>query len=191
MIPATITAGARADWSEPAACSASGLTIESPTYVGTYWLRTNTAGEGVEVTGTPANGGGWDFALLPGVSATMDPGQWFWEFQASDGSDGIYSLQTGTVQVLAGLAYTGTPGAVDQRTQAELDLEAVRDQIRAIVAKGTSQYQIANRARTMLGLEQLRKQERALVARVNAEARAKAISDGAPDPALIRGVFRR
>ena len=84
--------------------------------------------------------------------------------------------------MLKALSYTGSPGALDGRTQAETDLTAVQTAIRAIVAGGAKQYSIGNRAFTKLDLSELMERESRLKAEVKREQKAQLIANGLGNP---------
>jgi hypothetical protein len=56
---------------------------------------------------------------------------WYWQAVATKTGSTV-TLGAGQLAVLAALNYTGTPGAVDGRTQAQKDLDAVQAAIRTI-----------------------------------------------------------
>lgn len=131
MVPATIYAGDVASWVDPG--------VPNDATAVAVWFRTNTAGAGVEATGVLADGK-WTVTIDGLVSAGMAPGVWAYQAIAATPS-GPITYSTGRVQVLASLSYTGTPAAVDLRSQAEQDLEAVEQAIRTLQS-GAQSYTI-------------------------------------------------
>jgi hypothetical protein len=180
QIPATIRAGDTVRWRDEASTDNLGNPIDSGSWTLTYYLRTNTASEGATVVGT-ASGTGWDFALAAATSAGFDAGQWYWQAIATSGSDKV-TVGAGQLQVLAALDYTGTPGAFDGRSQAQIDLDAVQAAIRAIVSGGAKQYNIGSRSFTKLDLSELMERESKLKAEVKREQMADLIANGLGNP---------
>jgi hypothetical protein len=186
-IPRTITAGDSITWSDAAAVDAGGDPIDSSDWTLRYYLRTNAASEGATVTGSAATGGGWDFTIAAATSTAFDAGTWHWQAQATYGSL-VTTLGTGPLRVLAALAYAGTPAALDGRSQAEKDLEAVQAAIRTIVEGGITQYAIGSRQATKLDLGKLMERESCLKGIVARERAAEKVAAGLGDP---RNLFVR
>jgi hypothetical protein len=186
-IPTSFTAGDSVTWNDPPATQASGSPIRSPEWSVAYYLRFAAAGEGATVTGVADAVGGWDFAISATTTAGFDAGVWSWSARATSGALAV-TLRSGTVTVQPSLVYTGTPTAYDGRSQAEKDLEAVRQAIRTIIAGGVSQYSISNRQATKLDLGRLMERESDLKATVAKERAAQKIAAGLGDP---RNLFVR
>ena len=180
-IPAQIRAGDTIKWRDDAGVDNLGNEISSSTWTLTYFLRTNTASEGATVVGV-AYGTGWEFTIAAAISADFDAGEWYWQAQATSGSDKV-TLGAGQLQVLAALSYTGTPGAVDGRSQAQQDLDAVQAAIRAIVAGGVAkEYTIGNRNLKKYDMADLLQLEAKLKAEVKREQMAELIANGLGNP---------
>ena len=176
-IPAQIRAGDTIKWRDDAGVDNLGNEISSSTWTLTYFLRTNTASEGATVVGV-AYGTGWEFTIAAAISADFDAGEWYWQAQATSGSDKV-TLGAGQLQVLAALSYTGTPGAVDGRSQVQQDLDAVQAAIRAIVAGGVAkEYTIGNRNLKKYDMADLLQLEAKLKAEVKREQMAELIANG-------------
>jgi hypothetical protein len=180
QIPATIRAGDTVRWRDEASTDNLGNAIDSGSFVLTYYLRTNTASEGATVVGVPS-GTGWEFTLTAATSVGFDAGQWFWQAIATSGSDKV-TLGAGQLQVLAALDYTGTPGAFDGRSQAQIDLDAVQTAIRTIVSGRSKQYSIGSRSFTSLDLSELMERESRLKSDVKREQMADLIANGLGNP---------
>ena len=85
--------------------------------------------------------------------------------------------------MLAGLNYNGTPAALDGRTQAQKDLDAVQAAIRTIINGGVvRQYTIGNRSLSKYDLSDLLALETKLKADVNREQKAQLIANGLGNP---------
>lgn len=180
-IPGEIRAGDTVSWVEPATVDLAGDPLTSAVWTLTSYFRTNTAAEAVTVVGVARSDGGWDNTIATATSAGMDAGQWFWQTVASDGTSKL-TLGTGSLQVLASLAYTGTAAAFDGRSQAVKDLEAVQTAIRSIISKQTKYYQIGSRQYTALDLPALMQREAQLKAIVAREQAAEKIAAGLGNP---------
>lgn len=180
-IPAQIRAGDTIKWRDDASVDNLGNEISSSTWTLTYFLRTNTASEGATVVGV-AYGTGWEFTIAAATSAGFDAGDWYWQAQATSGSDKV-TLGAGQLQVLAALSYTGTPGAVDGRSQAQQDLDAVQAAIRSLISGGAvQQYSIAGRSLSRYALADLMALESKLKAEVKREQMAELIANGLGNP---------
>ena len=180
-IPAQIRAGDTIKWRDDAGVDNLGNTISSASWTLTYYLRTNTASEGAIVVGTTF-GTGWEFTVAAGTSAGFDAGQWFWQAIATYSTEKA-TLGAGQLKVLAALSYSGSPGAVDGRTQAELDLAAVQAAIRAIVSGGVVQeYRIGTRNLKKYDLVDLIQLESKLKAEVKREQAASLQAQGLGNP---------
>ena len=180
-IPAQIRAGDTVKWRDDAAADGFGNAITSTTWVLTYYLRTNAASEGATVVGT-AYGTGWEFTIAAGTSAAFDAGQWYWQAVATYSTEKL-TLGAGQLEVLQALSYTGSPGAIDGRTQLQEDLDAVKAAIRAIVSGGAvQQYSIAGRSLSKYSLSDLMQLEAKLKAEVKREQAAELIANGLGNP---------
>ena len=183
-IPASITAGVDVVWTDVATTDIFGNAVTSATHNLTYYFRLNTAGEGVTVTGV-AYSDGWQVTIPAATSAGMDASTG-WYFQAvltaiSGGAVTEYSR--GQIEVQASLAYSGTPGAFDGRTQAQKDLDAVQAAIRALMTGGaTQEYIIGNLSLKRYDLADLLALVSQLKATVVRENKAKIIASGLGDP---------
>ena len=180
-IPAQVRAGDTIKWRDDAAADGFGNAITSATWTLTYYLRTNTVSEGATVVGT-AFGSGWEFTVAAGTSAGFDAGQWFWQAIATYSTEKA-TLGAGQLKVLAALSYSGSPGAIDGRTQAELDLAAAQAAIRAIVSGGVVQeYRIGTRNLKKYDLVDLIQLESKLKAEVKREQAASLQAQGLGNP---------
>ena len=112
----------------------------------------------------------------------FDAGDWFFQAVATKDSESV-TLTTGRLEVLVGLDYTGTPAALDDRTQAEKDLAAVQKAIRDIANGNTvKSYSVAGRSLTRYEMSDLIALERKLKFEVQRERRAALIANGKGDP---------
>ena len=181
-LPSIIVAGTTIEWVDEATTAGINETISSPDWTLEYYLRTNTASEGHTVTGTQyANSTGWQFIITSTSSANFDAGNWFWAARAFK-SGKVFEIGTGELEVRQSLQYTGTPAAIDNRTQTEKDLDAVTACIRAIIEDKAQEYSIGNRTFKRVDIKELRAREAELKSRVASEKRYSYISQGLGDP---------
>lgn len=180
-IPSQIRAGDTIQWRDDAGVDNLGNAISSSDYVLTYYLRTNTASEGATVVGS-AYGTGWSFTIAAATSVNFDAGDWYWQAVATKTGSTV-TLGAGQLTVLASLSYAGTPGAVDGRSQAQKDLDAVQAAIRAIVAGGVAkEYTIGNRNLKKYDMADLLQLEGKLKAEVKREQMAELMANGLGNP---------
>lgn len=183
-IPPSITSGVDAVWTDAETVDVFGAAVTSATHTLTYYFRLNTAGEGVTATGVAYNSG-WKVTLLAATTATMEASTgWFFQAVATATSDGAtLEYSRGQIEVKPSLAYSGTPGAFDGRTQAQADLDAVQAAIRSLVSGGAVQeYRIGNRNLKRYELSELLELESRLKSIVAKENKAKLIASGLGDP---------
>ena len=180
-IPSEIRAGDTIQWRDVEGVDNLGNTVSSAAYTLTYYLRFNAASEGATVVGT-AYGTGWEFSIAAATSVNFDAGTWYWQAVATKTGSTI-TLGSGQSTVLAALSYSGTPAALDGRSQAQKDLDAVQAAIRAIVAGGVAkEYTIGNRSLKKYDLTDLLALETKLKADVNREQKAQLIANGLGNP---------
>ena len=181
-LPSEIIAGTTIEWVDEATTAGINETISSPDWTLEYFLRTNTACEGHISTGTQyQNSTGWQFTISATDSAGFAAGDWFWSARAFK-SGKVFEIGNGELVVKQSLQYTGTPSAIDNRTQTEIDLDAVTAAIRAIIADKAAEYSIGNRRFKRIDLPELRAREAELKARVFSEKRYSLKSQGLGDP---------
>ena len=181
-LPSVITAGTTIEWVDEATTAGINETISSPDWTLEYYLRTNTASEGHTVTGTQySNSTGWQFTITSTASANFDAGNWFWAARAFK-SGKVFEIGTGELEVKQSLQYSGTPAAIDNRTQTEKDLDAVTTCIRALIEDKAQEYSIGNRTFKRIDIKELRAREAELKSRVFSEKRYSLKSQGLGDP---------
>ena len=89
-----------------------------------YYLRTNTASEGHISVGSAYNSG-WQFTINATDTGNFDKGDWSWTAIVDKGGE-KFQLAVGEFKVKESLAYSGTPGALDTRTQNEIELDYIK-----------------------------------------------------------------
>jgi len=158
----------------------------------TVWLRAAAAGAGVEAQATDT-ADGWQVALTAQTTAAMAAGDW--ELQVVSTVDGApITTGRGSFTVRRSLAFSGTPGAFDDRSPAQRDLAAVEEAIRALTT-GAQEYQIGalgagGRKVRRADLAELIKWRDRLKAEVTREKRAEMIAQGLGDPRRLYVRFR-
>ena len=180
-IPSSLRAGDTIQWRDAPGVDNLGNAIDSGSWSLSYFLRTNTATEGATVVGS-AYGTGWELTIAAATSADFNEGQWYWQAVATKTGSTV-TMGSGQLTVLRSLSYTGTPLAVDGRSQAEQDLNAVQAAIRAIVAGGVAkEYTIGNRNLKKYDMADLLQLESKLKAEVKREQMADLIANGLGNP---------
>jgi hypothetical protein len=174
--PLQIYQGDVASWIEPlASLDATAVTV---------WLRAAAAGAGVEAPAS-LTGDGWEVTLSTATTAAMAPGDWSLQVVATvDGAP--HTVRRGSLAVRRSLAFSGTAGAFDDRSQAERDLAAIEEAIRALVG-GAQEYTIGSlssggRKVRRADLAELIKWRDRLKSEVMREKRAEMIAAGLGDP---------
>jgi hypothetical protein len=187
-IPATIRAGDTVTWRDDATTDSLGNVISSAGgWSLTTFLRSSTAGAGTSAAAS-SYGSGWETTISATTTAGLTAGVYYWQAKASKAAD-VHTIGTGSLQVLAALAYSGTPGAFDGRSQARQDLDAVQAAIRSIISGGaTKRYQIGSRSLEKFSLAELIELENRLKAQVAKEEAAERMANGLGDP---RNLFVR
>jgi hypothetical protein len=182
-IPATIAAGTTVVWTDDATVDVLGAAVDSTTHSLTYYLRKNTQAEGVTISGV-AYQSGWKVTLPAATTEAMDAGNWYFQAVATNLSDStVLELGRGGFTVEASLAYSGTPGAFDGRSQLQQDLDAVKAAIRAIISGGAvAEYRIGNRNLKKFELTELMELESRLKAQLAREKKAELIANNLGNP---------
>jgi hypothetical protein len=172
--PTEITPGETLEWSKA-------LTDYSPAdgWALTYYFR-NKTGTGFDAPAT-AGVNSWQVSVV--VPADVEPGRIDWEAWVKKGSDERLA-DSGSATVKKSLKGTAVDDAVDTRTQAERDLDAVRAALVPATSAGVQEYEIggvgSSRRLRNYSREDLLRLEESLAQRVNAEKRSAARSNGAP-----------
>ena len=183
-IPPSITSGVDAVWVDAETVDVFGDAVTSSTHSLVYYFRLNTNSQGLTATSVAYNSG-WKTTLTAAATSAADPSpNWF--FQAvltKTGDSTVQEYSRGQIEIQPSLAYTGTPGAFDGRTQAQQDLDAVKAAIRSIVSGGAvSEYKIGSRNLKRYDLSELIELESRLKSIVAKENKAKLIASGLGDP---------
>ena len=121
------------------------------------------------------------FTISATDSCNFEVGDWYWSAIASKSGE-VFILGEGQLIVRQSLVYTGTPSAVDNRLQAEKDLDAVTAAIRAMIEDKAQEYNIGNRTFKRIQLPELRAREAELKSKVMSLKRYSLKSQGLGDP---------
>jgi len=183
-IPPSITSGVDAVWVDAETVDVFGDAVTSSTHSLVYYFRLNTNSQGLTATSVAYNSG-WKTTLTSAATTAVDPSpNWFFQALLTKTSDStVQEYSRGQIEIQPSLAYTGTPGAFDGRTQAQQDLDAVKAAVRSIVAGGAvSEYKIGTRNLKRYDLSELLELESRLKSIVAKENKAKLIASGLGDP---------
>ena len=189
LVPNLIYAGDTVVFDVPAFKDAIGTTIDSSTYTLTWYARTNTASEGATVVGV-AEGTGWRVTVPSATTTGFDAGSWTWQAIATY-STLQYTAGRGQFTVKATAYYTGTPGAFDDRSRAEIDLSYVEAAIRTLAQGGMVQeYSIGGRSLRRYKMVELLQLRDELKNEIAMERKAERIRQGLGNPGLAKVRFR-
>lgn len=180
----SITSGVDAVWVDAETIDVFGDAVTSSTHNLVYYFRLNTNAQALTGTSVAYNSG-WKTTLTAAATAAVDSSpSWFFQAVLTKISDNtVQEYSRGQIEIRPSLAYTGTPGAFDGRTQAQKDLDAVKAAVRSIVAGGAvSEYKIGTRNLKRYDLSELIELESRLKSIVAKENKAKLIASGLGDP---------
>jgi len=187
--PSEIRIGDTVIFDVPSFANSIGETIDSGSYTLTWYARTNTASEGATIVGV-AEGDGWRIMVPSATTAGFDAGNWTWQAIATLGSV-QYTAGRGQFTVKATAQYTGTPGAFDDRSRAEIDLSYVEAAIRTLAQGGMVQeYTIGGRSLKRYKMGELLQLRDELKNEVAMERKAERIRQGLGNPGLAKVRFR-
>ena len=157
--------------------------ISSPDWTVIYYFRTNTDFLGATATST-AHLDGFQFSLASSVTETFSTGNWFYQAVANKSGAEKQTVASGKFEVLPNLSFTGSnPEALDDRTQAQKDFDAIESAIRAIISGGVVQeYKIGNRDVKKYELAELIMLRDKLKAILVREKKAEMIANGVGNP---------
>lgn len=188
LVPELIYAGDTVIFDVPAFSNSIGTQIDSNTYTLKWYARTNTASEGATITGA-AEGDGWRITVPSSTTTGFDAGTWTWQAVATYSSE-QYTAGRGQFIVKATAVYSDTPGAFDDRSRAEIDLEKVETAIRTLASGGMVQeYTIGGRSLKRYKMGELLQLRDNLKAEVDRERRAEKVRQGLGNPGVTRVRF--
>jgi len=191
-VPDIIYAGDTVIFDVPEFTDPIGNSVSSSDYTLVWYARTNTASEGANVTGV-AESTGWRVTVPATTTTGFDAGLWTWQAIATNTTpdpDLQYTAGRGQFTVKATLEYSGTPGAFDDRSRAEIDLGHVETAIRTLAQGGVVQeYSIGNRSLKRYKMSELLQLRDTLKAEVDRERRAEKVKQGLGNPGVTRVRF--
>lgn len=182
-IPKTVRAGDYVQWVLNSSTDNFGEPISSPDWSVIYYFRTNKDFEGATASSTAYNDG-FKFTLDSSVTENFEAGTWYYQAIANKSGAEKQTIASGKIEVLPNLAFTGSnPSALDNRTQAKKDLDAIEATIRAISTGGAVQeYKIGNRDVKKYDLPELIMLRDKLKAITVREDKAEMIANGLGNP---------
>lgn len=188
LVPKLVYAGDTVIFDVPAFTNSVGTQIDSGTYTLKWYARTNVNHEGATITGT-AQGDGWRITVPAATTTDFDAGTWTWQAVASYSTE-QYTAGRGQFTVKATAVYSGQPGAFDDRSRAEVDLEKVETAIRTLASGGMVQeYTIGGRNLKRYKMGELLQLRDNLKAEVDRERRAEKVRQGLGNPGVTRVRF--
>ena len=188
LVPKLVYAGDTVIFDVPAFTNSVGTQIDSGTYTLKWYARTNVNHEGATITGT-AQGDGWRITVPAATTTDFDAGTWTWQAVATYSSE-QYTAGRGQFTVKATAVYSDQPGAFDDRSRAEVDLEKVETAIRTLAAGGMVQeYSIGGRNLKRYKMGELLQLRDNLKAEVDRERRAEKVRQGLGNPGVTRVRF--
>lgn len=171
-VPAIIYAGDTVKWNEPATPDYS----STAGWVSTFALRHSTGNDALNITGVADGAGGWNFTITAAQTAALHVNGHWWQIAVTKDGE-RYTLGTGSLETKANIPASGH--TYDGRTQAQIDLDAVRAEMRARITGGSVQeYSIGNRSLKKMPMADLIAMETKLKADVAREARADRLAKG-------------
>lgn len=186
-IPANITAGDSAKWTDTPFSAVDGTRLDAGKYTLTYELR--GAGAPIKLTAV-ANGQGWNTAITPAVSAGLVSGVWFWAAILT-ATDERLTVARGEISVAQDLASINSPG-FDGKSTAEKALSDAESALANLTSSGkkTKKYTIGTRQAEYYTAAELIVAISYWRIKVNNERAAKSISDGLGDPRNLMVRFK-
>lgn len=181
-IPKSLRAGSTWTWREDSLVDPYGDAIQSTdSWVLTYYIRSNIAGnQGLTVVGS-TYGTGWQFDVAAS-NTDLTEGDYFWQAEASKGAL-KYDVGSGSLQVLINLVYTGHPHKIQAKSQVEQDLDSVEAAIRTLLEDGVvKEYSIGGRSLKKYDLADLTALRSQLKYQLNLEKKAELIRNGQGNP---------
>lgn len=178
--PVEITAGDLVMWrKDDLASFLTGFTLA-------YTFRPASGGVAVTVPATVV-GGEFRVSLASGVTATMQPGLWYWQAYLTRTADNArISLSDGETRVQPNLASVAT----DTRSHARKMLDAIESVMEGRATTDVASYTIGGRQINKMSAEDLMKWRSYYRSEVQAEVDAQRIESGQKSKNTIQAVFR-
>lgn len=171
-VPALIYAGDTVKWNVPATADYS----STASWVASFALRHNTGNDALNISGVADGAGGWNFTITAAQTTGLHVDLHWWQLVVTKAAE-RYTLGTGELTVKTNIPATGN--TYDGRSQTQIDLDAVRAEMRARIAGGSVQeYTIGTRSLKKMPMTDLIALETHLKAMVARELRADRIAKG-------------
>jgi hypothetical protein len=189
LVPDLIYAGDTVVFDVPAFKDSIGTSIDSGTYTLTWYARTNTASEGATIVGV-TEGDGWRVTVPAATTTNFDAGLWTWQAIATYSTVHVHRWSRSVHCQGNCAAYTGTPGAFDDRSRAEIDLDYVEAAIRTLAQGGMVQeYTIGGRSLRRYKMQELLQLRDTLKNEIALERKREKIRQGLGNPGLAKVRF--
>jgi hypothetical protein len=186
-IPANITAGDSASWTDNPFRTFEGALLDSGKYSLSYELR----GSGAPITlASVVNGSGWKISIAPAVSASLVSGVWFWAAILTATGERI-TVSRGEISVQKDLSAVNSAG-FDGRSDAEKALSDAESALANLHASGkkTKKYTIGTRNAEYYTAPELIAAISYWRIRVSNERASKSIKDGLGNPKNLMVRFK-
>jgi len=177
-IPAIVAAGTTITWRDDDTTVPFDQHATSADWTLTYYLRSSISGAHT-VTGSAYNSG-WQVTISATDSTDFNEGDWSWEAVVSKGSE-KFRIGQGQIKVKQSLAYTGTAGVIETRSQNKIDRDNIKAALRKF-ADGMQEYSIGGRTFKRSNISDLHSELDRLNAIVMREDIAEKVSQGLGNP---------
>ena len=186
-IPANLTAGDSANWTDDPFFAADGSRLDAGKYALSYELR--GAGDPLSLSAV-TNGQGWKTSVVPADSAKLSAGVWFWAAILTASGERI-TVARGEITIAQDLSAVTAPN-YDGRSTAETALADAEAALANLHASGkkTKKYTIGSRNAEYYTAPELIAAISYWRIRVANERAAKSIKDGLGDPKNLMVRFR-
>ncbi len=134
----------------------------------------NKASKKISITGV-ANGADHDIALTAAITALYAPGEYFWQSYATKATD-RYDIGSGRITIKPNFATVA--GQLDQRTSAEIILDAITAVLQGVASKSQQEVRISGRTIISRPIEELLTLRNWAKSEVSREKRAEKIKQG-------------
>jgi len=177
-IPAIVAAGTTITWRDDDTTVPFDQHATSANWTLKYYLRSSISGAHT-ATATAYNSG-WQVTISATDSTDFNEGDWSWEAVVSKGSE-KFRIGQGQIKVKQSLAYTGTAGVIETRSQNKIDRDNIKAALRKF-ADGMQEYSIGGRTFKRSNISDLHSELDRLNAIVMREDIAEKVAQGLGNP---------